>query len=202
VRASGAELGIRTVAIPRAQVTLALWTLALESELVFVGDAGTTTAGRPTRRAGVEMAAYFSPTPNLHVDVDAALSRARFSDRAEEGSEVPGAVGAVVSAGVSLDGWRGLSGGVRWRYIGSRPLIEDGSVRSRAGGTVTGRIGYHLTPRLRFDVQVFNLFNAAISDIDYFYVSRLPHEPAEGVADRHTHPMPPRTARAGLTVLF
>jgi hypothetical protein len=37
-------------------------------------------------------------------------------------------------------------------------------------------------------VETFNLFDANVSDIDYFYASRLPGEPAYGVEDIHTHP--------------
>ena len=38
--------------------------------------------------------------------------------------------------------------------------------------------------------------------IDYFYVSRLPGEPAEGVADLHTHPLERRNFRFSLTAVF
>ena len=51
-------------------------------------------------------------------------------------------------------------------------------------------------------VEGFNLFNARVSDIDYFYVSRLPGEPTAEVADVHTHPALPRTARVGLQLSF
>src|SRR6185436_2021973 len=65
VRADGAEVGIRTVAVPHLQSSLAVWTLRLGSELVFAGDAGTTTAGRPSRRDGIEWTNYYSPRPWL-----------------------------------------------------------------------------------------------------------------------------------------
>ena len=51
-------------------------------------------------------------------------------------------------------------------------------------------------------VDVFNLFNAKDSDIDYYYASRLPGEPAGGVNDIHFHPTLPRTARINLVVGF
>jgi hypothetical protein len=38
-----------------------------------------------------------------------------------------------------------------------------------------------------------------VSDIDYFFASRLRGEPLEGVDDIHFHPAVPRTARVGLT---
>ena len=49
---------------------------------------------------------------------------------------------------------------------------------------------------------MFNLLNARDSDIDYYYTSRLPGEPADGVEDIHFHPTLPRTARLSLIVGF
>src|SRR5215510_7353539 len=76
------------------------------------------------------------------------------------------------------------------------------AVRSKATSLVNLEGGYRLTKSLRLNLEVFNLFSAADSDIDYFYVSRLPGEPADGVADVHTHPTIPRTARVSLHVGF
>ncbi len=49
VSALGTDLGVRTAIVPNAQLSLSLWELKLDSELLFVGDAGTTEA---SRRAG------------------------------------------------------------------------------------------------------------------------------------------------------
>ena len=46
---------------------------------------------------------------------------------------------------------------------------------------------------LRLDA--FNLFNTKASQIDYWYASRLPGEPAAGVEDRHFHPVEPLAVR-------
>jgi hypothetical protein len=51
-------------------------------------------------------------------------------------------------------------------------------------------------------VEGFNLFDAEVSDIDYFYASRLPGEPSDGVEDIHTHPALPRSARIGIQFAF
>jgi hypothetical protein len=80
VRAKGAEVGVRTVAVPHLQSTLSVWMLRLASELVFSGDEGTTLAGRPSARHGVEWANYFAPERWLIFDADVSWSRARFSD--------------------------------------------------------------------------------------------------------------------------
>jgi hypothetical protein len=202
VRATGAEVGVRTVAVPRTQLTFTLWTLALDSELLFVGDAGTTEASRPSRRTGIEATAYFRPQPWLTLDGDVAISRARFTDEALAGDRIPGSVETVVSAGAAVDAYRGLFGSLRWRYFGPRTLIEDNTVRSRATSLVNLEAGYRFSNGVRLFVDVFNLFNSDASDIDYFYTSRLPGEPTSGIDDVHVHPTLPRTVRLSLQFGF
>lgn len=202
VRARGAEIGLRTVSLPRGQVTATLWTLGLDSELLFVGDAGTTEAGRPSRRTGVEVTSYFSPRRWLTLDADIAVSRARFSDGDPAGARIPGAVETVVSAGASVHDLGPASGSLRLRYFGPRPLIDDDSVRSAATTLINLEAGYRITRGVRVVLDVFNLFDAQVSDIDYFYTSRLRDEPATGVGDIHFHPSLPRTLRVGLQVAF
>jgi outer membrane receptor protein involved in Fe transport len=75
-------------------------------------------------------------------------------------------------------------------------------VRSRPTTLVNAAAGYKATRRLRVTLDLFNLFDAADSDIDYFYTSRLRGEPEAGIDDVHFHPMLPRTARLTLTVAF
>ena len=201
-RATGAEVGIRTVRIPRVQMTFTAWTLGLDSELVFVGDAGTTDASRPSRRQGIEWTTYDSPRPWLTLDADLALSRGRFIDADPAGDHIPGAVATVVSAGATIDTVRNVFGSVRWRYFGPRALVEDNSIRSKATSLVNLTAGYKLTGSVRVALDVFNLFNSSASDIDYFYTSRLPGEPAGGIDDLHIHPASPRTARVNVIVGF
>ncbi|MGH9346202.1 MAG: TonB-dependent receptor [Vicinamibacterales bacterium] len=202
VRARGAEIGLRSVLLPRVQTTVALWRLGLDSELLFVGDAGTTEPGRPSHRHGVEWSTYTSLRPWLALDADLAWSRARFRDDDPAGREISGAVARVASVGVSIDRDRRLFGTLRWRHLGPRPLVEDGSVRSRATSLVNAAAGTRLSKRLALVVESFNLFNSRASDIDYFYTSRLPGEPLDGVDDVHTHPAVPRTVRVALRVAY
>ena len=50
VSSHGAELGVKTQWQQRWNLAAALWYLELDSELLFVGDAGTTEATRPSGR--------------------------------------------------------------------------------------------------------------------------------------------------------
>ena len=202
VRAQAAELGVRSLPLPGWQTTVAFWGLDLASELVFAGDAGTTEPSRPSRRYGVEWSNVFRVRPWLTLDADLSLSRARFRDEDPAGPFIPGAVESVASAGASVDRLGDFFGSLRVRYFGPRPLIEDDGVRSKASTSVNALLGWEIVRGLRAQLEILNVFDAKVSDVDYFYASRLPGEPAGGVDDVHFHPAQPRSARVGLTYGF
>jgi outer membrane receptor protein involved in Fe transport len=64
------------------------------------------------------------------------------------------------------------------------------------------QVGYQFTPSLKLRLDVFNLFNQNTNDITYYYTSRLPGEPGQGVADTHVHPGEPRSFRVSLSYRF
>jgi outer membrane receptor protein involved in Fe transport len=194
VRSSGSEVGLRGEWLPGLQSSVALWRLDLDSELLFVGDAGTTEPSRPSRRHGIEWSNHYTMSARVLLDLDISLSRARFTDHDPVGDRIPGAVESVVSAGVALNDFGPWSGSFQLRHFGPRPLIEDNSVRSNATTLAYARIGYRFSRSWSLGLDVFNLFDRKASDIDYFYASRLPGEPA-GMGDIHFHPVEPRTFR-------
>ena len=88
------------------------------------------------------------------------------------------------------------------KRLGPRPLISDGSVWSSFTTTLNGREGYVFDLGIKLNLDVFNILNTQASQIDYFYASRLPGEPAAGVADRHFHPVEPTAVRLTLAKAF
>jgi hypothetical protein len=200
--ARGAEFGVRTVKIKGLQSTVALWYLGFDSELLFVGDAGVTEASRPSRRLGVEWANYARLNPWLTAEADVSFSRAHFTDDDPAGNLIPGALDRVVSGALTVEPSQKVFGSIRLRHFGPRPLIEDGSVTSKSTTIWNGDVGISITDRVRLSFEGFNLFDSDVADIDYFYTSRLPGEPAEGVDDLHTHPSIPRMGRVTLQVSF
>lgn len=192
VRSRGVEFGLRTEAIPKMQMSLAVYRLDFDSELTYIGDAGNTEAGDPSRRYGIEFSNYYRPYKWLSVDVDAAWARAR-----SLGNRIPGAIEGVAQLGVTVDRSGPWSGSLRLRWFGPRPLIEDDSVRSKASVTLNGRVGYQLAKDLQLELEAFNLTNRCASAIDYFYESQLAGETAP-VADVHFHPIEPRSLRLTL----
>jgi hypothetical protein len=201
-RARGAEFGLRTVRLKGLQSTFALWYLGFDSELLFVGDAGATEAGRPSRRMGLEWANYVRINPWMTAEADLSFSRARFTDIDPAGRLIPGALDRVVSGALTVEPVRRVFGSIRLRHFGPRPLIEDGSVQSKSTTIWNAELGINVAPRVRLSFEVFNLFDSEAADIDYFYRSRLRGEPLEGLEDLHTHPSIPRTGRVSLQVSF
>ena len=200
VRSRGMEIGLRTEAIPKMQTALSLYRLDFDSELSYVGDEGTTEAGSPSRRIGIEFSNYYKPVKWLSIDFDAAFAHAR-SREVEAGQErIPGAVEgvgqlAITASQLGKDGaWEGA---LRLRYFGPRPLVEDNSVRSHASTTLNGRIGYRMAKDLRLELEGFNLANKRVSSIDYYYASQLRGE-AEAREDIHFHPLESRSFRLTL----
>ncbi len=109
---------------------------------------------------------------------------------------------ASFAGGLILENAGPMFGSVRARHFGARDLIEDGSARSQPTTIVNVQAGAALSPRVRVYADVFNLFDRRVSDIDYFYRSRLPGEAAPGVDDVHFHPALPRSVRLGLNLFF
>jgi outer membrane receptor protein involved in Fe transport len=193
VDAVAMDVGVRTALLPNMQLSLSVWSLELDAELLFVGDAGTTEASRASERRGIEASLLWDPFSWMIVDVDLAWSRAGFSDFDPSGDRIPGAVDRVASVGIAIDHPSGWFGGVRYRHFGSAPLIEDDSVRSRPTTLVNLELGYRFLDHYKLSAAVYNVFDT------YFYESQLPNE-TKPVADIHFHPVEPRTFRVTMAV--
>ncbi len=199
-RAIGAEVGARTAIVPHLQTEVTVWYLHLASEQIFDGDHGVTVPSYPSNRYGVEMANYYTPLRWLTFDADLAYSVAHFIGCTNTtttacdpaGDYIPGSPTWVVSAGASLDELRGFFASLRVHYFGVRPQIDNDVVQSNSSTIVNARVGYQFpwkaVKNWRVMVDALNVLDNRTTDIDYYYVSRLPGEPPAGVNDIHTHP--------------
>ena len=198
------DFGLRAMPLPGLQLSASVFRLHADSELVYVGDAGTTEPFGASARQGFEWAAVWRRGP-WSLDADYAYTRARFrqtqfdDDGNALGRHVPQAIQGVAAAGVSYSDarWRFV---LRGRYFGPRALNESGSLRSGATTTLNAGLDYTLSPHCTLGAQVTNLLNRRDHDIDYAYTSRLPGEPAAGVEDIHFHPIEPINIRFTVTL--
>src|SRR5262249_27308892 len=79
-RATGTEVGARTTPVPQLELTAALWTLKLDSELTLDNDASAIEPSAASRRYGIEGTMAWRAQPWLRVDLDLAWTHARYID--------------------------------------------------------------------------------------------------------------------------
>ena len=199
VSSLGYEVGLRGFFSERLNTSLALWHLELDSELLFVGDAGNTEASGKSERQGVELTAYYRLNKHWNLDLEYAYTDASFKDAGAD-DHIPGAIEHVWQAGVSAQFDNGWFGSLRLRYFGERPLDESGDITSDSSTIANLRIGYTQGP-WTVNADVLNLLDSDDHDIDYFYASQLPGEPTE-VEDKHYHPLEPRTLRMSVSYSY
>ena len=198
VKSLGYETGLNFTNNKSFNVSAALWYLELDSELVYVGDAGFTEASRPSERYGAELSAYYWFGHHLTADFEAAYTKARFSDAVNgEGDYIDGTVPGVVSAGATYyqqSNQQGFSYTLRARYLSSRTVDSFDSITPPSTFIVNTQIAYKQAD-WDLSLEILNTLNSDDHDIDYFYASRLPGEPEEGIEDLHYHPVEPRSLR-------
>ena len=202
VKSRGGEVGVRSRFLPELESSFAVFILDYDSELLFVGDAGTTEASRPSRRVGFEWTNAYQYSSWLRFDTSLSMTHAWFTDIDPAGDHIPGAATAVATAGVTFGEAFGWFGAMKLRHFGTRPLIEDDSVHSGSTTLVNARLGYRFHNGMKLWLDAINLFNAKSNQIAYFYTSRLNGEPAAGVDARHIHPVEPLALRVSLAKEF
>jgi hypothetical protein len=201
VASFGRELGARVFFNDRLNATLALWQLSIDSELLFVGDAGTTEASRPSKRQGAELGVYWFPNEIWNVEFEASYTDSKFDDADAAEGKIPGSIPLIVSTGVNAEFDNGYSASARLRHFGRYPLIEDNSVKSNGSTLLNLRVAKRWQ-QLSLSADLLNALNSKAHDIDYFYASRLAGEPEGGVEDIHFHSFEPRALRLTLAYQF
>jgi outer membrane receptor for monomeric catechols len=205
-RAQGLEVGLRSKpwGQDRIELIATFWGLDLKSELVFVGDAGTTEARGPTRRYGVEVGARGQIYGPLYFNGSFTWTHAEFKDT---GLAIPLAPELTAYAALLLRWPEGLSSQLQMTYLGVRPLTEDRTVNAPSW------LDFDLTERYQVPIKlshghleaflfVQNLFDTTWEQATFAFTSRLPGEPAGGVQDIHFVPGNPRFVMGGLAWYF
>ena len=202
VSSTGKEIGIKSEAIQNLQTTLAIWQLDFDSELVYSGDTGSTDAGRPSTRSGIEWSNHWVPNNHFLFDANLAWTRPRYSDSDSAGSYIPNAVEQVANLGLAFRNYGPWSGSINTRYIGAAALIENNSVRSSPSVTTNLRVNRKMSKDMDISLDVLNLMDKTNNDISYYYASRVSSSLGSDTYDTHVHPAEPRTFRATLKMRF
>jgi outer membrane receptor protein involved in Fe transport len=179
------------------------WWSEIESELIYVGDSGAVEPTDPGKRHGYELTGFYKPNGWLALDAVWTGSTARYVGLSEGQNFVPGALESSGEFGASAI-LPTFNAAARLRYLGPHALIEDNSERGEETLLVNLRAAW--TPRDLLGLEVYgellNALDSDADDIDYFYATRLPGEPADGIEGRNSRIVEPRQFRIGLKKTF
>ncbi|HTK35351.1 MAG TPA: TonB-dependent receptor [Caulobacteraceae bacterium] len=206
--ATGYEVGLRTNVIPKVQIQVAVFQEDFNSELTYDGDAGQDSASAPSRRQGIELSGEWRPFPWIELNTDLAFSRARYKRDSLavfglDGPFIANAPSFIGSVGALADNLGPWYGGLQWRILGAYPISDgDEFPQDKGYSEINLDVGYKVSPHLKVQATVFNLFDTKANAAAYYYISRLPGEPAEGVDDFQVHPLEPLSGQITVTATF
>jgi outer membrane cobalamin receptor len=197
--ATGYEAGFKSRILPRTELSATYWFLDLSSELVFVGDDGTTEARGKSHREGLEVATTISLLDWLTFKGDFTWTRrAEFVDT---GFPIPLAPRWTARAELTARLPWGLSTSAEMRYLGDR-VADDFGFHTARGYTLFNWNARYRYKALEAFLSIENLADTKWREAQFFFTSRLPGEPAGGVPDVHFTPGNPRTFLGGIGLHF
>ncbi|MGB8329962.1 MAG: TonB-dependent receptor [Polyangiales bacterium] len=187
--ALGWELGARVLAWERLQLSTTFFWLNLDSEVVWIGDEGTTEASGETQRFGVEAQFRLEVLPWLLADLDATWVHAEFVNNPGNANAVALAPELLISGGLSArDPRTGLSGRLGVFYIADRPATEDRFLTAEGFVRVDASFGWE-NRRFGVKAQILNLINTRWRQAQFATVGRLPGEDSPADCPSGTRPV-------------
>ncbi len=203
-RAKSYEVGMRSKpwGPEGVEFIATLWRLDLKSELLFVGDEGTTEIRGATRREGLEVAARGQVWGPIYFNGSVTWTKAEFRN----GDAIPLAPEVTAYGAVLLRWPEGLISQLQATYLGVRPLVEDRTVKSPSWIDFDLSERYQLPIKLaygRLEAFLFiqNLLNTKWEQAIFAFESQLRNEaaPVNGI---HFVPGNPRTFMGGVAWYF
>lgn len=198
--AIGADIGTIWKPFPKLIVNYALWYLFLEQEFVYVGDAGIIEPSGKSKRMGAELGLRYQLNDWLFFDTDANYTYARSIDEPKGQDYIPLAPDFTTTGGLSFQKIQGFSGGLRYRYLKSRPANEDNSIVAKGYFVSDFNVNYQYKS-INLGISIENLFDTAWNETQFATESRLQNE-SESVEEIHFTPGTPFFMKGKITYTF
>ncbi|MEM7187693.1 MAG: TonB-dependent receptor, partial [Bacteroidota bacterium] len=198
--AYGLDLG--TVLKPANGIVLnaTLWTLFLEQEFVYVGDAGIVEPSGRTRRFGLEIGGRYQATDWLYAYADINYTYARNTTAVDGMDFIPLAPDVTSAGGLVFTGASGFSGGINYRFIDDRPANEDNSILAEGYFVTDANLNYKFR-NWTFSLIAENIFNTQWNETQFATESRLFDEP-DPVEEIHFTPGTPFYLRGKVSLRY
>ena len=200
-KAFGVDVGTLWKPLPSLVVNATAWTLFSDDELVYVGDEGVVEPSGKSRRYGVDLGFRGQFKNNLYCFTDATFSHARSLESPSGEDYIPLAPNFTLAGGVGISNEKGLSGGLRYRYLRDRAANEDFSLVASGYFLTDLNLNYRFSKHLLLEVIVENLFDVDWNEAQFATTSRLQNE-TSATEEIHFTPGSPLALRTGLTYTF
>ncbi len=198
--AFGADIGTILKPMDRLVINAAFWTLFLQQEFVYVGDAGIVEPSGKTARYGVDFGLRYQITDEVFFNTDINYAHARSTEDPDGENYIPLAPDLTSSGGINFRDLGKFSGGLSYRYIKDRPANEDNSIVAEGYFITDLNLNYN-HKNWTFGVVVENLFDSEWNETQFATESRLLNEP-NPVEEIHFTPGSPFFLRGKVSVKF
>ena len=198
--AFGADLGTIFKPISKLVLNAALWYLDLEQEFVYVGDAGIIEPSGKSKRVGIDLGLRYQLTDWLFFDTDVNYAHARSSNEPKGQDYIPLAPDFTSTGGLNFTKLNGFSGGIRYRYLKSRPANEDNSIEAKGYMISDINLNYDYK-NISFGIAVENILNTKWNETQFATESRLQNE-SQSVEEIHFTPGTPFFMKAKMIYRF
>lgn len=196
----GGDLGVRLHPFKSLIITPTVWYLYLQQEFVYVGDDAVVEPSGKSQRFGADLGIRFQPLENFYLNADVNYAHARFTEEKKGEDYVPLAPVITSTGSVNWDFLHGFSLGIQYRYLGTRPAVEDNSIRTKAYFVNDLILSYN-QPKWGANVQVSNLFNVKWNEAQFATETQLKNE-QEPITDLTYTPGSPFGVRVGVYYKF
>ncbi len=198
--AYSADLGTIFKPTDKLVVDAALWSLFLEQEFVYVGDAAIVEPSGRSQRHGVDFGLRYQLTDWMYLNGNLNYTYARSIDEPSGSDYIPLAPDLTSTGGITFRDLGNFSGGINYRYLKNRPANEDNSLVAKGYAVTDLNLNYTIK-KLTLGIIVENLFDVAWNETQFATESRLFNEP-EPTEEIHFTPGTPFFLRGKISINF
>jgi hypothetical protein len=184
-----------------AIIGISLWSLFLESELVYVGDEAVVEPSGKTERIGLDFTGRYQFNNWVWADLDMNYAKGRFVDASQGEDNIPLAPVFTSAGGLTFKFKNGINGRIGYRYLDDRPANEDNSVIAKGYFIMDALLNY-TTAKYNIGFTINNLLNNNTwNEAQFDTESRLLKE-SVSVSELHFTPGTPIYAKITTSVFF
>ncbi|OWP80928.1 hypothetical protein BWK63_08505 [Flavobacterium covae] len=176
------------------------WWTDSGSEFKFISDDGSFENLGSSRKYGIDASLKIQFTDFLWADTNLNYAYSFLREAPKEKNLIPLYTRWNSTGGLTLKLENGINASLRYRFMGERPAIEDGSVYSKPY-TIADVVIRYTRPRYEISLSTENIFNTKWDEAQFYDQSQLKNE-IEPIIDFHNTPGTPFFLKGSISYFF